>query len=56
MRLARQRYALVKAKLAEAQHEAMGPLLELIDPASLRTDKASPWLGGIATAFLRGFR
>ncbi len=68
--LAKQRYALVKAKLAEAQHEAMvlkrgmGPQLEFIDPAAVRTETASPWalpmvgllIGAIATAFLRGFR
>jgi len=68
--LARQRYAAMKTKLADAEQEAlllqrqMGPHLEMIDPASSPKHHSALWglpvagalLGLIATAFLRGFR
>lgn len=68
--LARQRYAAMKTKLADAEQEAlllqrqMGPYLEMLDPASTPKQHSALWgvpiagalLGLIATAFLRGFR
>lgn len=68
--LAKQHYASLKTKLAEAKDQAsliprqMGPRLELIEPASTPPEQPFRWpllpagflLGLAATAFARGFR